>query len=88
MAGRDLIKDYANPNCEYRVVSNPIQVEEKSVKLIAINFYPFCVYRIKICMEHFFCMCSLINILVGCHFIFGPEMGMQYEGTQDPVKVI
>lgn len=39
MAGKDLNKDYANPNCEYSVVSIPIKVAEKSVKLIAINFY-------------------------------------------------
>jgi len=27
IAGRDLSKDCANLNCEYRVVSNPVQAE-------------------------------------------------------------
>lgn len=65
IAGRNLYEDYTDIHCEYTVVSSPVKVAEKSMKVIAIIFYLFCAWNTVLSVQS--------NIFMGHNLVFSPE---------------
>lgn len=69
IAGGDLNEGYASLHHEYRAVSSPIQVTEKSMKVIIITFYWCCAWNSVLYMQS-------NKHPLGHNFVFGPERGV------------